>query len=258
MGPTFFLDPCLVLPPLESKIPRGLTLHVGYSLLFSQLGLVCFERTADEPIPACFGLGVTHMDYCIAPEVDQLVRMTKAGEGSGLLKKCQGECVADNDCEGNLECMERTSSTSPFPGCSGFGVVGVSYCFDPAEHEEDDNPLKGACETGCADYTDCEVGLNCYDASSGAIAPFGECVDVKLGVNFCYVPPTTELNLAGDNGHPKEAFPLALCSGDCDSKLIISHAYLALLSSVFSYISVLELFAQVIGIARGGWSVLNV
>ena len=30
-------------------------------------GLVCFQRSADEPVPGCFGLAVTDRDYCYDP-----------------------------------------------------------------------------------------------------------------------------------------------------------------------------------------------
>ena len=43
---------------------------------------------------------------------------------------CEGDCDSDSQCAGNLRCFFR-SGTAQVPGCSGAGVSGKDYCYDP-------------------------------------------------------------------------------------------------------------------------------
>mmetsp|Transcript_16128 Transcript_16128/g.39485 ORF Transcript_16128/g.39485 Transcript_16128/m.39485 type:complete len:364 (+) Transcript_16128:157-1248(+) len=47
------------------------------------------------------------------------------------LGMCEGDCDSDNDCMGNLICMQR-SGTESVPGCNGSGQGGKDYCMDPS------------------------------------------------------------------------------------------------------------------------------
>jgi len=44
--------------------------------------------------------------------------------------RCEGDCDTNEDCQGDLQCFERTG-IEPVPGCEGNGKGGQDYCFDP-------------------------------------------------------------------------------------------------------------------------------
>eukprot|EP00562_Extubocellulus_spinifer_P025987 CAMPEP_0178673474 /NCGR_PEP_ID=MMETSP0698-20121128/34324_1 /TAXON_ID=265572 /ORGANISM="Extubocellulus spinifer, Strain CCMP396" /LENGTH=425 /DNA_ID=CAMNT_0020317493 /DNA_START=14 /DNA_END=1288 /DNA_ORIENTATION=- len=52
--------------------------------------------------------------------------------------KCTGDCDDNSNCMGNLKCFQR-SGRQDVPGCSGDGVSGDDYCYDPADDDDDDN-----------------------------------------------------------------------------------------------------------------------
>ena len=43
---------------------------------------------------------------------------------------CEGDCDADADCAGNLECFQRNGDEE-VPGCVGSGQTGWDYCYEP-------------------------------------------------------------------------------------------------------------------------------
>ena len=104
------------------------------------LGLVCQERKDDESVFGCTGTGIDSVDYCIKPREGQLVKVAdnRAGEcacekypaAMFPLKRCQGDCDHNNDCDGDLICFERDSYEA-VPGCSGKGISGTDYCVSP-------------------------------------------------------------------------------------------------------------------------------
>ena len=51
------------------------------------------------------------------------------------LQACTGECDANADCAGSLECFQRERG-EPVPGCSGDGSKGNwDYCYDPSTNK---------------------------------------------------------------------------------------------------------------------------
>lgn len=48
----------------------------------------------------------------------------------GLLGLCEGKCKEDDDCEGDLICMERDEEDE-VPGCAGVPHRGDDYCINP-------------------------------------------------------------------------------------------------------------------------------
>lgn len=95
--------------------------------------LKCLQRDNGESVPGCSGSGYnkTH-DYCYDPaDNTKLINKGATPSGSGKrLNRCEADCDSDNDCIGNLKCFQRNGYTS-IPGCSGSGVNGYDYCYDP-------------------------------------------------------------------------------------------------------------------------------
>mmetsp|Transcript_80483 Transcript_80483/g.254071 ORF Transcript_80483/g.254071 Transcript_80483/m.254071 type:complete len:141 (+) Transcript_80483:204-626(+) len=101
-------------------------------------GLRCFHREDQEPVPGCRGRGVPRFDYCYSPSVFGGGPVDRPGvlpldsspgqEGRGRpLRRCQGDCDRDDDCEGGLRCFHRDHFWT-VPGCSGRGVWNFDYC----------------------------------------------------------------------------------------------------------------------------------
>jgi hypothetical protein len=92
--------------------------------------LTCFMRTGFQSVPGCSGTGEYDKDYCYNPQKpNALTFLASKQKNSEMypLGECQGECHADTDCAGTLECFQRSNAQS-VPGCTGTGVVGKSYC----------------------------------------------------------------------------------------------------------------------------------
>jgi len=54
----------------------------------------------------------------------------------------------DSDCEGELACFQRDEwDETPVPGCSGRGIMGTDYCFDPLLHPNGLREFTSACTT---------------------------------------------------------------------------------------------------------------
>ena len=48
------------------------------------------------------------------------------------LLACRADCDNDGECEGDLLCFSRgPGDLTPVPGCSGVGLAGRDYCYDP-------------------------------------------------------------------------------------------------------------------------------
>ena len=54
------------------------------------------------------------------------------------LKRCQGDCDHDNDCDGDLLCFQRDRYET-VPGCSGKGISGTDYCASPNDVDDPTN-----------------------------------------------------------------------------------------------------------------------
>ena len=90
-----------------------------------EAGLVCFQRSASEPVPGCSGDGSANWDYCV-----HSLLVDVGGNPTQPLGACEGDCDTDAECEGSLTCFQRTGS-EPVPGCPGQGTASWDYCIDP-------------------------------------------------------------------------------------------------------------------------------
>ena len=147
----------------------------------------------------------------------------------GLLGLCEGDCNSDSDCEGNLICFERgTSSTGvqPVPGCDGVGPSQQDYCvkplpisksiqfmkhYDGSAHDlyfdNDGNQCTGT-SNGCSQNNmplcsgDCDKDANCADGlyclEHGGPLQVTGCRDPRPsqgGADYCYDPTIYEPEL---------------------------------------------------------------
>eukprot|EP00986_Skeletonema_menzelii_P005451 scaffold1984_cov144-Skeletonema_menzelii.AAC.4 len=118
-----------------------------------QTGLVCEQRTGDEPIPGCVGVAATGEDYCrpadqstpqptsaVTPPVTPSptpptststlqVVFTGSGAPPNPLPEClcEGDCDSNADCDTGLVCQQRTGNEA-IPGCVGTPEPGEDYC----------------------------------------------------------------------------------------------------------------------------------
>lgn len=125
------------------------------------------------------------------------------------LKKCQGDCDNDSDCQGHLKCFQRNGGdTRPIPGCYGFGIADRNdYCYDPAD--------------GLSTPTNSQPSPvpTKPQPAPAPMKPQPAPVPTKSQPAPVPTKPTPilgKLVYAGDNWQPVSAFPLGLCEGDCD------------------------------------------
>ena len=160
--------------------------------------MVCTERGRDGTVPGCEGVGMRYMTkYCYEPaSEDTLVLVDEQQQPVEGLKRCQGACTTDSDCEGELKCWQRDGGEA-IPGCSGAGVEDTNYCYDPEDelpelvYFGDDVPRNSSillpCQGPCVTDWDCAWGANCLERTSDESVPGcrGDAVD---GANYCYTP----------------------------------------------------------------------
>lgn len=126
---------------------------------------ICFQRSFLEDVPGCAGAGRASYDYCImdpeatsspteamtatnsptaipfvaeaiappasAPSLQPLLTIVDKDKGKdSLLGICEGKCKDDDDCEGDLICMDRDSDDE-VPGCGGIPNKSDDYCINP-------------------------------------------------------------------------------------------------------------------------------
>ena len=149
----------------------------------------------------------------------------------GLLGLCEGDCNSDSDCEGDLICFERGSTSSPtrvqpVPGCDGVGPSQKDYCVKPlpisksiqfVKHyggqahdfyfDNDGNPCTGTsngcsqnnmplCSGDCDSDANCAEGLYCLEHGSPLVVT--GCRDPRPaqgGADYCYDPTIYEPEL---------------------------------------------------------------
>eukprot|EP00797_Seminavis_robusta_P030259 Sro628_g178050.1 receptor-like protein kinase (990) ;mRNA; r:24176-27788 len=98
--------------------------------------LECWNRRAGElsRVPGCNGRGLAGYDYCYKPDPQSLRPRVQPCSAEKPCLKCQGDCDADEDCQGGLRCMVRRSNIPQYvPGCSGDQHGNIDYCYDPAD-----------------------------------------------------------------------------------------------------------------------------
>lgn len=129
-------------------------------------GLQCFSGADSKTTPGCFGVEFAHIDFCYRPQNKNGDVFKKVGkstngksnsktknDGNGgkmtstdhkkkylmlietgasppsLLKECRGNCKGDDSCAPGLTCFKRDNINQEVPGCQGFGLAGINYCY---------------------------------------------------------------------------------------------------------------------------------
>ena len=161
--------------------------------------MVCFQRDGNEAVPGCTGLGEAGKDYCyyaspvpnptpspVEQPSNELVIMGDNGSPSSAfpLGECQGDCDYDS------QCQVRTNAS-----------LGQHLTYFVAD---------------CFCFLLSQWGLNCYERDGTETVP-GCTGGGESGKDYCYVPPSGELVLMGDEDEPAANFPLGECEGDCDN-----------------------------------------
>jgi hypothetical protein len=161
------------------------------------LGLICYQRYGDEPVPYCSGPGSTRWDYCARPLPNQLVVKANYGQppDSYPLKECQADCDYDYDCEFGLSCLQR-DDMEEVPGCVGSGRSGYDYCYKPGNNTlvfyglgglpYENYPLQ-KCQGDCRNDNHCDTGLSCFLRT--ASEPIPGCLGAgEPAFGYCYDP----------------------------------------------------------------------
>eukprot|EP00934_Nitzschia_sp_Nitz4_P005076 Nitzschia sp. Nitz4//NODE_293_length_29386_cov_71.949235//2837//4960//NITZ4_additional_000031-RA//-1//CDS//3329531815//5066//frame0 len=159
--------------------------------------LMCFQRERYDSVPGCRGGSEmwSHADVCIVPPTaspsvppsslpgsDTLYAYSGTPPESAFpLPRCTGDCDSDDDCGPGLVCFFRTRYQE-VPGCIG-GADDWSqtdYCVEPFSNSPTNHPTPRPSQSPSS------------------------------------VPPTNAIfSYPGDP--PTSAYPLRLCTGDCDS-----------------------------------------
>lgn len=189
---------------------------------------MCFQRSGNEEVPGCEGIGDSGIDYCFERPSENYL-YTAGDNGNPSVKfplgKCQGDCDSNSDCAEGLVCFER-SGTEEVPGCEGLAVSGKDYCYEPASLPFSYKGNNGSrskmfplcrCEGDCDDDSECDNGLLCFQRRRTEEVPGCEGVG-DSGIDYCFRRPSDIYTYnAGDNGKPSVKYPLGKCKGDCDS-----------------------------------------
>ena len=75
-------------------------------------------------------LGAEEEPPTIAEATIEPFLVTVGKDNDGLLGLCEGKCKDDDDCEGDLICLNRDSEDE-VPGCGGEPKGGDDYCINP-------------------------------------------------------------------------------------------------------------------------------
>lgn len=205
-------------------------------------GLVCWWDDGSGKVPGCSGTPKPETEYCVDPDAIPPTIVTHSdtladfavSAAPGSLGRCQGDCDADADCEGDNVCYFLEDESEVVPGCDGTPTSEWEYCADPKALEEYANqmamdetqslatggticvPPGGICEFD-------DMG----DPISMCCSPDNVCVDSR-----CVVPdPPTDMptgkptmmptpmpieSVNNSNSSLTERPLLGVCEGDCD------------------------------------------
>jgi len=105
------------------------------SPLFTLYSLLCMQRSNYESVPGCSGSELDqNNDYCYArPSQSHLWIVGDNGvpESAFPLHSCDGDCDSDDDCFGDLICLQR-GGDEEVPGCIGNNsFTRKDFCYDP-------------------------------------------------------------------------------------------------------------------------------
>ncbi|GFH44862.1 hypothetical protein CTEN210_01336 [Chaetoceros tenuissimus] len=202
--------------------------------------LVCGQRDGFEPISGCVGEGgksdVKGKDVCMQPPKIKYVGECTSQHQCRL---CQGDCDDDDDCEGNLVCVQR-DNYEPVLGCNGDGlnddkrakdICAEAVPFPSSTPSVSSAPsltesvitFNGDCSSSepcaecfgdCDNDRECEGNLVCAQRNSFEEVPGcrgeGGTTDIE-GKDVCIQPPKIKYI-----GECKSSWKCGLCQGDCD------------------------------------------
>jgi len=208
---------------------RSFGSHVQGCLFDSELPLLSSENVCFLPLsfPGNAGL-VSYIGDC---------RRNKY-----LCGRCEGGCVSDSDCAGNLSCLER-DGVEHVPGCYKEGgqwdMAGSGICYDANLVKPElrfysvTNPSHGYpnCAKGCLDDADCRGLLRCAIregledvpgcrwGSNSLIEDFY--ASVPNSHNYCFKPSDLEgldlVNYVGECSSKANGYLCGACEGNCKS-----------------------------------------
>ena len=167
-------------------------------------GFKCYDRhnDTDSGPPGCIGEMNGDWSYCYDPSYEGTFTMIEWNP-TVKLGHCQGNCIADTDCDNGLQCYHRDFKRV-VPGCRGELNDYWDVCFDPLGH----------CEGNCNSDRDCNRGLKCYNRHSDNDSGPPGCIDRLNGDwSYCYDPlyEGTFTSIAQD-----PTVKLGHCQGNCD------------------------------------------
>jgi len=154
---------------------------------------------------------------------------------TGQCGRCEGGCLNDNDCYGNLKCYKRRGFAK-VPGCNRHGGTRDMYdkniCYNPnklpnvtIKNCRKNGGFCKECQGDCQNDSDCETGLRCAIREKNQEVP--GCSFSGTGSfpkkNICFDPtnyphePSTILYVGECGG--ENNYKCQRCQGNCNSDL---------------------------------------
>jgi len=141
-------------------------------------------------------------EQCNDKETGEIRMVYKGWNALNQRDECEGNCLHDGDCKGDLKCWRRSADHPAIPpGCKGYPpdpVLTTSYCYNlyklPGLQWHGDPDAECGCLTechgDCDSDKDCHGGLKCYQRNHGDPIPPGcRYGNVNPGeADFCYDP----------------------------------------------------------------------
>jgi len=131
-------------------------------------------------------------------------KMVYKGENAlNIMGECEGDCLYDEDCAGDLKCWQRSPDHPSIPpGCKGYPpgkALETSFCYNlyslPGLQYHGHDVQRGCgclaeCHGDCDIDRDCHGGLKCFQRDDGGPIPPGcRYGNVAPGdADFCYDP----------------------------------------------------------------------
>jgi len=203
--------------------------HAGASVLIKHGDSEqVFEPSGDEPVSLVLSLKTGEVKLLSPPPL-----VIISLEPSEKLKKCEGDCDNDAECQPGLKCFQRDGYT-PVPGCSGLGTKELDYCFDEenstlpglksiregswGQNLPSNQQLLDLCEGDCDMDSECKEGYVCFQRDDKTRVPGCSGTGRKKG-DYCAEPVLSDLGVDPEQTkrEPKtDREPLGQCQGECD------------------------------------------
>lgn len=171
--------------------------------------LICYQRFGNEEVPGCTGSALYQYDFCYDPnlannnspvnppvsgaggetwETPLKYLVGKGDEPPGKLKKCEGDCDNDSECDVSLVCFQRYANEE-IPGCIGdeLYMYGADFCYDPSDGNGS-SPVSAPVQPPDDSYPGSNMLVEVGDVSQGLGRCEGDCGsdDDCIGTMVCY------------------------------------------------------------------------